>query len=238
MIYFKVIKPILSMALFSLLAFSHVSFAQLSPHQVIEAKTTEVISLIKKGKTTYKTKPTAFFQEVEHSLDGILDFRLFARNVMGSYGSAKTYSTFTPAQKKQFNTRLDRFSRSFKKSLISKYGLALLLFEGQKIEVAPPSEAAKKNIKQLKPIKVFQYFYNDKKERYTIEYIMKVNSKNKWMIRNIIVQPNINIGKIYRRQFATSMKKHNNIDKVIDIWSVDAPIASSTKESVKKRLTK
>lgn len=214
-------KSILATIAASLIFFAGSVFAAQTPHKVIEAKTQEVLGIIKKGKKTFKSNPDAFYQSVERSLDDIVDFRLFARGVMGTHGSAATYNKMSPAEKKKFNQRLDKFSKEFKRGLITKYGSALLLFNGQKIEVAPPSAAAKSLVAQGKTVKVTQYVYTSASKKQKVQYTMKPNSSGKWKVRNITVDPNINIGKIYRRQFAAAMKKHgNDIDKVIKTWSV------------------
>ncbi|MCY1428234.1 MlaC protein [compost metagenome] len=62
---------------------------------------------------------------------------------------------------------------------------------------------------------------------YPVSYTM-VNINGQWMLRNVIIN-GINIGKLFRDQFADTMQRNgNDLDKTINGW---AEVVAKAKES-------
>lgn len=60
-----------------------------------------------------------------------------------------------------------------------------------------------------------------------------VNINGSWRVRNVIIN-GINIGKLFRDQFAQSMQANgNNLDKVIDSWANTVARAKNSPEAQK-----
>ncbi|MNU11057.1 Toluene tolerance, Ttg2 [compost metagenome] len=60
-----------------------------------------------------------------------------------------------------------------------------------------------------------------------------VNVNGQWMLRNVIVN-GINIGKLFRDQFADTMQKNgNDLDKTINGWADVVAKAKDTEEAKK-----
>jgi phospholipid transport system substrate-binding protein len=122
--------------------------------------------------------------------------------------------------------QMQRFEQNFKTSLMRFYGNALLEYDNEEIRVLPTSgkqppgrEAVNMEIK------------DSKGTVYPLSYTM-VDLDGKWRMRNVIIN-GINIGKLFRDQFAQSMRENgNNLNQVIDTWAETvSKVKQSTKES-------
>ena len=111
----------------------------------------------------------------------------------------------TPAQ-------MQRFQENFKRSLMQFYGNALLEFKNEGITVSPAKNESGDRTSVDMTVK------GDKGAIYPLSYTLnKVNGE--WKVRNVIIN-GINIGKLFRDQFADAMQRNgNNLDKTIDNWA-------------------
>jgi phospholipid transport system substrate-binding protein len=184
-----------------------------------------LLVLIDDAKQYVDEDEERFFTELDVLLRPFIDFRSFARAVMGRHASSKKMASLTEAERVQLNAQIDRFSEIFLSALIQTYGKGLLAFDGEEIEVVPPAANAKP---QSKKVVVKQLIYGDRKTPYEVQYSMRMGSDGDWRLRNMVVE-SINLGKIYRNQFDNAFKVYEgDIDRVIDGWIVSgAPEAAA-----------
>ncbi len=178
--------------------FSH---AALTAHQVIQKTTDELLADLKANKEQYRSDPAAFYDSLNEILGPVVDADGISRSIM----TVKYSRNASPEQMK-------RFQENFKRSLMQFYGNALLEYNNQQIRVLPPS--GKQDPKRTS---VGMEVVGRQGEIYPVSYTM-VND-GEWRVRNVIIN-GINIGKLFRDQFADSMQRNGgDLDKTIDGWA-------------------
>ncbi|NRB39838.1 MAG: ABC transporter substrate-binding protein [Pseudomonadales bacterium] len=207
----------------------------LSPHQRIDETTTQLLTLISDAKGYFEQDPQRFYGELSTIIDPLVDFKSFTRSVMGDYGTKAYYKSLSKAQRSQYKKDYGRFVNRFQEGLINTYGKGLLAFSGQKIVVEPADEKALSGIAAAKSVEVIQKIYGTEKN-FTITYKMRPNKQGVWLIRNVSIE-SINVGQLYRNQFASAMDKNKgNFASVIDNWVVEAKDLDEESESIKESL--
>jgi phospholipid transport system substrate-binding protein len=123
----------------------------------------------------------------------------------------------TPAQ-------MQRFQENFKRSLLQFYGNALLDYDNQGITLDPAkAEDGKRTSVGMK-------VRGNNGAVYPVSYTLE-KLGNEWKVRNVIVN-GINIGKLFRDQFADAMQRNgNDLDKTIDGWAGEVAKAKQTADS-------
>jgi phospholipid transport system substrate-binding protein len=199
--------------------------------------TGQVITLIGEAKTYVDKDPQRFYAEVEKILDPMVDFPSFSRGVMGAFGTKNYYQSLkTPAERDAYKKNYDRFVKTFKQGLINTYGKGLLAFNGEKIEITPPTAEDKQRVAKGDYVDVIQIIHG-KDAKYQVIYKMRPDKGGEWLLRNVTIET-INVGLLYRNQFAESMAKYkNDFGLVVDNWTVEEkPLEDAKKEkaTVKK----
>ncbi|RMH84042.1 ABC transporter substrate-binding protein [Pseudomonas sp. AOB-7] len=173
-----------------------------SAHEVVQQTTDTLLADLKANKEQYRSDPAAFYQALNDILGPVVDVDGISRGVMTVRYSRQA----SPEQ-------MARFQESFKRSLMQFYGNALLEYNNQDIRVLPvagqqdPQRAA-----------VNMEIKDGKGVVYPLSYTM-VAQDGTWKLRNVIIN-GINVGKLFRDQFAQSMQNNrNDLDKVIDTWA-------------------
>ncbi len=175
-----------------------------TPVVSVKTATDTLLAKLAEVKPVYKSDPKKFFFEVDISLAPFIDFDGFSRGVMAKY-----YRRASPAQQQ-------RFSQSFRESLVHTYAKALVEFDNQKVVVMDEAEPQREPDRASVHLQV----YGSDGTIYPIEYSLALID-DKWKLRNVVIN-GINIGLQFRSQFAASMQQYkNDIDKVIDNWNVD-----------------
>jgi phospholipid transport system substrate-binding protein len=183
-----------------------------------------MLVLIEDGKAYFDKDPDRFYGEVELLLNPIVDFKTFARSVMGRYGSKRYYTQLDDAGKKAYREQFGRFVDTFKSGLIQTYGKGLLALDGNKMELQPANAADLQAIAEGKSVEVVQLYHTSSAEQpYVIRYKMRPSrDKSTWQLRNVTIE-SINIGQVYRSQFEAAMQKYNeDIALVVDNWTVQS----------------
>ena len=179
-----------------------------SPKKEVEAFSIRLLATFEKNVGDYKKNPDAFIHEVDHELSPVVAFDSIARGVMGRFARQAQ-----PAQLKQF-------SKTFKSSLLSFYGKALLKLDDNRITIDKIDDVPEKTLKDYRDGKVrlvsVDMTVKTSKKNVAISYSM-IHDDGRWKIRNIIVD-GINIGIQFRNQFADAMDKHGKIQYVVDHW--------------------
>lgn len=193
--------------------------ATAAPDELIRDATGKIVSAIEQAKQYYDTEPERFHEAIDEILFPLIDFRSFARGVMGKHGSRRYESTLKDdAAKQAFQARVDAFTGKFKQGLVATYAKGLLTFQGETIDVLPIGD----EIAAGKSVNVVQKIHGDGSEPVLIRYKMRQNTDGLWKVRNVQLQ-SINLGKVYRNQFASAARQYNSdIDKVIENWVVES----------------
>ncbi|WP_044872084.1 ABC transporter substrate-binding protein [Pseudomonas sp. LFM046] len=186
-----------------------------SAHEVVQQTTNQLLADLKANKQQYRSDPNAFYDALNRILGPVVDSDGISRSIM----TVKYSRNATPEQ-------MARFQESFKRSLIQFYGNALLEYDNQDIRVLP----AKKEDPERTSVGMEVKGSNG--AIYPVSYTM-VNVNGQWMLRNVIIN-GINIGKLFRDQFADTMQKNgNDLDKTINGWSEVVAKAKDSEEAKK-----
>ena len=196
-----------------------------SPHNTINSATEKVLELIKQAQTSGQGEASPqFYRQLDTIISPVFDINYFVRRVMGGrYSSKKAYAQLKNAKEKQrFNQRLERFSKKFKDGLFATYGKGLLAFGGEETELVPATAKELEAIASGGKVTVEQHILRVGQDPYVVRYRMQFNADNcRWNVINVQVQ-GINLGKIYRSQFVSALKRNNgDVDIVIDGWAGD-----------------
>ncbi|QLF92396.1 ABC transporter substrate-binding protein [Pseudomonas sp. ABC1] len=182
-----------------------------SAHEVIQTTTTELLADLKANKERYVRDPAAFYDSLNRILGPVVDAEGISRSIM-----TVKYSRSASAEQMQ------RFEENFKRSLMQFYGNALLEYNNQQIRVLPPSGR-----QDPQRTSINMEVTGRQGEIYPVSYTM-VNLAGEWRVRNVIIN-GINIGKLFRDQFADAMQRNgNNLERTIDGW---AEVVAKAKDS-------
>lgn len=192
--------------------------ASQTPHQVVEDTSVRVMETLNANRELYKQDADAFYNGLNEIMEPVVDFQGIARSVM----TVRYSRSATPEQ-------MDRFIETFKRSMVEFYGNALLEFDGGSITVLPPARGAQQTEERAS---VNMEVRSNSGNVYPVTYTM-ANIDGQWKVRNVIVE-GINIGLLFRDQFAQAMQTHrNNLDAVIDNWG---SVVAESREAVEKEV--
>ncbi|RII75570.1 MlaC/ttg2D family ABC transporter substrate-binding protein [Pseudomonas monteilii] len=203
-----------------LAAFPLMALAAQSPHDVVQSTTTELLGELKANKEQYKSNPQAFYDTLDRILAPVVDADGISKSIMTVKYSRKA----TPEQ-------MQRFQENFKRSLFQFYGNALLEYNNQGIVVDPakPDDGKRASV----GMKVT----GNNGAVYPVQYTLE-NLGGEWKVRNVIVN-GINIGKLFRDQFADAMQRNgNDLDKTIDGWAGEVAKAKQAADSSPEKTVK
>jgi phospholipid transport system substrate-binding protein len=185
-----------------LAAMSFSALAAPAAHEVVQQTTTTLLADLKANKEQYRTDPGAFYTALNNILGPVVDVDGISRGVMTVRYSRQA----SPEQ-------MQRFQENFKRSLMQFYGNALLEYNNQDIRVLPVSGQ-----QDPQRTSVNMEIKDGKGTVYPLSYTM-VSLDGTWKMRNVIIN-GINVGKLFRDQFAHAMQDNrNDLDKVIDNWT-------------------
>ena len=172
-----------------------------TPQQVVQTSIDRVLGELTTKREQFKQDPEAYYQTLDSILGPVVDFDGFARGVMTVRYSRQA----SPAQ-------MQAFQDSFKRSLVRFYGNALLEYDNQEIRMlpAPPSREPNRASVNMEVV-------GSNGAIYPLTYTMELKDGS-WKVRNVIIN-GINIGKLFRDQFADAMRSNgNDLDRVIATW--------------------
>ena len=189
-----------------------------APKPIIEYTTTQIMTIIEGAPEYFDEDPDRFYGEIGAVLDSTIDWRGFAKGVMGEYASNARYQSLDADGKKALRVQLESFTDIIKSGLIRTYAKGLLAFSGSKFEIvddeAIDSDARSASITQL--------VYGSGDRTYTVRYQMGRSRDGSWRLRNLIVA-DINLGQIYQNQFAAAAKSADgDVAKVVAEWDISA----------------
>ena len=184
-----------------------------SAHDIVSDTTTRLLADLAANKEAYKQSPSKFYDALNNIVGPAVDVEGISKSIMTVKYSRKA----TPEQ-------MRRFEENFKRSLMQFYGNALLEFKNQGITVGPAKDESGDRTSVDMTVK------GDNGAIYPLSYTLnKVNGE--WKVRNVIIN-GINIGKLFRDQFADAMQRNgNNLDKTIDNWAGEVAKAKQTTDA-------
>ncbi len=203
-----------------LAAFPLLALAAQTPHEVVQGTTNELLGDLKANKEQYKSNPNAFYDSLNRILGPVVDADGISRSIMTVKYSRKA----TPEQ-------MQRFQENFKRSLMQFYGNALLEYNNQGITVDPAKADDGKRAS------VGMKVTGNNGAVYPVQYTLE-NIGGEWKVRNVIVN-GINIGKLFRDQFADAMQRNgNDLDKTIDGWAGEVAKAKQAADNSPEKTVK
>lgn len=175
--------------------------ADQSAHDLVDRTTKELLADLAANKEQYKASPDKFYDALNNIIGPVVDADGISKSIM----TVKYSRGASPAQ-------IQRFEENFKRSLMQFYGNALLEYNNQGITVSPAKDESGDRTSVDMTVK------GNNGAVYPVQYtLVKLNGE--WKVRNVIVN-GINIGKLFRDQFADAMQRNgNNLDKTIDGWA-------------------
>ena len=187
------------------------------PRLVVASATDRVMNIVRDARDYYQDNPEKYYQLIKRELNDFVDFRGFARGVMGRYATSSRYRDLDEPGRKKLKAQLDRFSEVMRESLVRTYSKGLLAFGGSRIEIDFTSEIEPEKTK----VSVRQFIYSEKPEPYVVVYQMRKIKDGSWKLRNMIVEE-VNLGQIFRSQFeAAALENDRDLDKVISGWMLE-----------------
>ena len=189
-----------------------------SAHDLVDRTTRELLDDLEKNREQYKANPGAFYEALNRIVGPVVDADGISRSIMTVKYSRKA----TPEQ-------MQRFQENFKRSLMQFYGNALLEYNNQGITVSPAKEEGAERTSVDMQVK------GSNGAVYPVSYTLE-KIAGEWKVRNVIIN-GINIGKLFRDQFADAMQRNgNDLDKTIDGWAGEVAKAKEvTDESLEKK---
>ena len=218
----KSVKVMITSALFGLLSLAVTSITTANeatgPTPIIESTTSQIMTIVGEAPDYFDTDPDRFYSEIGSVLDQTIDWRGFAKGVMGEYASNARYRSLDDGGRKALIEQLDSFTDIMKSGLIRTYAKGLLAFSGSKFEIVD-DEAVDPNARSAS---ITQLVYGSGDRTYTVRYQMGRSRDGSWRLRNLIVA-DINLGQIYQNQFAAAAKSANgDVGKVVAEWDISA----------------
>jgi len=172
-----------------------------SAHELVLDTTNRMLADLSANKEKYKQDPQDFYTALNTIVGPVVDAEGISKSIMTVKYSKKA----TPAQMKTFE-------ENFKKGLFQFYGNALLEYNNQGITVEPAKDESGDRTSVGMTVK------GSSGSIYPVSYTLeKINGE--WKLRNVIIN-GINIGKLFRDQFADAMQRNgNDLDKTINGWA-------------------
>ncbi|MCJ8203601.1 ABC transporter substrate-binding protein [Pseudomonas sp. RGM2987] len=188
-----------------------------SAHEIIKTTTDQLLADLSANKEQYKQNPSAFYDSLNRIVGPVVDADGISKSIMTVKYSRKA----TPEQ-------MGRFQENFKRSLFQFYGNALLEYNNQGITVDPAKDESGERTSVGMTVK------GTNGAVYPVSYTLeKINGE--WKVRNVVIN-GINIGKLFRDQFADAMQRNgNNLDKTIDGWAGEVAKAKEVAEDAQEK---
>jgi phospholipid transport system substrate-binding protein len=182
----------------------------ISAHDLVDDTTKKLLSDLAANRAQYRANPQAFYDALNRIVGPVVDAEGISRSIMTVKYSRKA----TPEQ-------ISRFQDNFKRSLFQFYGNALLEYNDQGITVAPAKDESGDRTSVDMTVK------GANGAVYPVSYTLEKIS-GEWKVRNVVLN-GINIGKLFRDQFADAMQRNgNNLDTTINGWAGEVAKAKAT----------
>ncbi|MGE7958258.1 MlaC/ttg2D family ABC transporter substrate-binding protein [Pseudomonas sp. NPDC089530] len=190
-----------------------------SAHDLVQDTTSRLLADLAANKEKYKQDPQGFYAALNSIVGPVVDAEGISKSIMTVKYSRKA----TPEQ-------MRTFEENFKKGLFQFYGNALLEYNNQGIVVDPARDESGDRTSVGMTVK------GSNGAIYPVSYTLeKLNGE--WKLRNVIIN-GINIGKLFRDQFADAMQRNgNDLDKTINNWAGEVAKAKQAAENSPEKAT-
>ncbi|MEK1837679.1 MAG: ABC transporter substrate-binding protein [Pseudomonas sp.] len=190
-----------------------------SAHDLVQDTTTRLLADLAANKEKYKQDPQDFYTALNTIVGPVVDAEGISKSIMTVKYSRKA----TPEQ-------MQKFVENFKKGLFQFYGNALLEYDNQGIVVDPAKDESGDRTSVGMTVK------SSSGAIYPVSYTLeKINGE--WKLRNVVIN-GINIGKLFRDQFADAMQRNgNDLDKTINGWAGEVAKAKEVTEKSAEKQT-
>lgn len=183
-----------------------------SAHALVQDTTNRLLADLAANKEQYKKDPQGFYDALNSIVGPVVDAEGISKSIMTVKYSRKA----TPAQMKTFE-------ENFKRGLFQFYGNALLEYDNQGITVDPAKDESGDRTSVGMTVK------GSSGAIYPVSYTLE-KVGDEWKLRNVIIN-GINIGKLFRDQFADAMQRNgNDLDKTINGWAGEVAKAKDATE--------
>jgi len=188
-----------------------------SAHDLVQDTTNRLLADLAANKEKYKKDPNDFYAALNTIVGPVVDAEGISKSIMTVKYSRKA----TPEQMKTFE-------ENFKKGLFQFYGNALLEYNNLGIVVDPAKDESGDRTSVGMTVK------GSNGAIYPVQYTLeKINGE--WKLRNVIIN-GINIGKLFRDQFADAMSRNgNNLQATIDNWAGEVAKAKAATEKTDQK---
>jgi phospholipid transport system substrate-binding protein len=188
-----------------------------SAHDLVQDTTNRMLADLSANKEKYKQDPQDFYTALNTIVGPVVDAEGISKSIMTVKYSRKA----TPAQ-------MQTFQENFKKGLFQFYGNALLEYNNQGITVDPAKDESGDRTSVGMTVR------GSNGAIYPVQYTLeKINGE--WKLRNVIIN-GINIGKLFRDQFADAMQRNgNDLNKTINNWAGEVAKAKQTTEQAAEK---
>ncbi|MEH6471070.1 MAG: ABC transporter substrate-binding protein [Halopseudomonas sp.] len=176
---------------------------QKKPEQVVDESYQSLRKLITDNVLIAGMPEQDLLDLMENELGPVIDFERISRKVMGKYARQAS------------EAELVEFHKVFKKTLVSTYSKGLDRLD--ELDSAEVGDAVYD--KKRKRAKVPSVIILKGGERYQVLYSMFLNKQQQWKVENLVVE-GINIGLVFRNQFAHYMEQYNDVSMVIENWGI------------------
>lgn len=184
-------------------------------YNLVQDTTTKVMDVVVAADEYADADPERYYRQIQDLLDPLIDYRGFARKVMGPYASSDRYRSLDEDGKQKLKDQLDQFTTVMRASLVRTYSKGLLAFGGSRIELESPEGASDSDSQAS----LRQLIYADRKQPYVVMYQMGKEKTGEWKLGNVIIE-SVNLGEVYRDQFLASAREQDgNLDAVIANWT-------------------
>lgn len=184
-------------------------------HKLVSMAITQTLQVINDSRPIYQSQAEVFLSRVDAVLSPVLDFERIARRVM-----AKHYRTANEAER-------GRFIGVFKQSLLNTYARGLVEFTDYKINMLPLRTANQSEKNTLVDFEVL----SAAGQVFPITQSLYFNAKQQqWLIQNVIIN-GINVGQLFRDQFARLVDEKGSVTGAIDAWESVLKAGIDTKEA-------
>ena len=199
--------------------------AQEGPGEIVKRSTDRIMALVDEAPSYFDSDPERYITAIGAELDNVVDFRGFARSVMGEYASSARFRSLDKSGQAKLREQLNAFSHTLRNGLINTYARGLLAFGGSTATVDDTDMSPD----SARVASVTQRVKSPEGNTYTIRYQMGQYKDGSWKLRNMIIE-NINLGEIYRGQFeAAAAAAQGDLDQVIANWD-EARVSVASEE--------
>ena len=192
-------------------------------HLLVSEKIESLLGDIQSSKSKASLTDVEKIALVDKQLGKLVDFKRIARHVM-----AKHFRRATSEQKV-------RFLSVFRSSLLNTYAKGLWEFNNYKVNVLPLKDGKQTQRNTQVSFEVI----TSSGQVFPVTQSLFYNPKsNQWMVQNVIIN-GINMGLLFRDQFARLVSTHNgNLDAAITGWSSEVSSKeASDSQSIEQDLT-